>query len=103
MINVIVTMNIKENCMDDFLRLARELAAKVKQEEGCIAYEHTLDTESPISSQEPLQQNRVTLIEKWESREALEAHMVAPHMKELVPKLTSLRESSNVRATRPIG
>ncbi|HUV07164.1 MAG TPA: putative quinol monooxygenase [Spirochaetia bacterium] len=103
MIHVIVTMILKEGVLEEFIRTAREIAAEVRQEKGCIAYEYTVDIESPISSQEPLQKNRVTLIEKWESVEALRAHLSAPHMKKLGPRLQPLRESVAIRVTQSIG
>jgi len=102
MINVVVTMIIKEGRMDDFRAVAAELAPKVQAEKGCIAYDYTVDTESPLGSQEPVQPNRVTLLERWESPGALEAHMASPHMKEFMPRLSELRESATIRATSPL-
>ena len=70
MINVVVTMIIKDGRMDDFRAIAAELAPKVQAEEGCLAYEYTVDVQSPLGRQEPVQSNRVTLLEQWENAEA---------------------------------
>jgi quinol monooxygenase YgiN len=102
LIHVVVTMIIREGQMPRFLELARQVSAEVRREAGCIAYEYTLDVQSPLPTQEPVQANRLTLIEKWESLEALEAHMSAPHMKLFGPRMQPLRESVAIRVTRDI-
>jgi quinol monooxygenase YgiN len=102
MIHVVVTMVIKEGRLPEFLELARRVAAEVRREAGCLAYDYTLDVKSPLPTQEPVQANRLTLIERWESLEALEAHMTAPHMKLYGPQMQPLRESAAIRVTRDI-
>ncbi len=95
-------MMLKEGAMPAFRKLARELASLVQREEGCAGYEFTADVQSPIGIQEPVQGNRVTLIEKWASLEALSAHLAAPHMKAAGPKMDALRESVTIRVTRSL-
>ena len=55
MIHRVVTMMIKEGAMPAFRELAAELAPVVRREEGCAGYEYTVDVESPIPMQEPVQ------------------------------------------------
>ena len=89
--------------MAEFLAVARELAALVRAEAGCLRYEYTVDTPSPLSIQEPIDEHRVTLIEQWESGAALELHTRAPHMKEYGPLLAALRSGAvSARVTRPL-
>ncbi len=102
MIHLIVTMTIKAGAMPEFLRVARELAGTVRREAGCAGYEFTTDIRSPLAIQEPVQENRVTLIEKWESLEALAAHLNTPHMKEAGPRMDALREGITIRVTRSV-
>ena len=103
MLHVIVSMNIKPGRLDDFLVLARQLAPLVHAEEGCIRYEYTLDTTSPLSIQGAVEDHRVTLIEQWDSAAALAAHLQAPHMKQYGPAMGALREGDvTARVTRPI-
>jgi len=82
MIFVIATIELVEGRRDDFLRIFHALVPKVRQESGCIEYGPTVDVETNIPSQEPARENVVTVVEKWESIEALEAHLMAPHMLE---------------------
>lgn len=102
MIHVIVTNQVKPGKLEDFLALARQLAPLVEQEAGCFGYEYTLDTESPLAIQEPVETQRVTLLERWESLAALEAHATAPHMQEYGPGLRELRESVTIRVSRSL-
>ena len=103
MIHVIVTMNIAPGRLDEFLVLARELGALVNAEAGCVRYEYTVDTPSPLPIQEPIDEHRVTLIEQWESTAVLAAHLQAPHMKEHGPAMNALRSGAvTARVTRSI-
>ena len=103
MLHVIVTMTIKPGRLDDFLALARQLAPLVQAEQGCIRYDYTLDTESPLPIQGPIDDHRVTLIEQWESAAALAAHLQAPHMKQYGPAMGVLRTGDvAARVTRPV-
>ena len=102
MIHVIVSTTIKPNKLDEYLDRARNLAPLVEAEAGCLRYEYTVDVASPLPTQEPVQADRVTLIEEWESLAHLEAHLQAPHMREHGPALGALRENSQIRVTRSI-
>jgi quinol monooxygenase YgiN len=80
MIHVIASLHMKEGKVEEFLKLFRELAPIVRQEKGCIQYLATVDMETGLPPQ-VLEKDTVTFIEKWENVDALEAHMVTPHMK----------------------
>jgi quinol monooxygenase YgiN len=96
-------MTIKQGRLDDFLALARQLAPLVQAEQGCIRYEYTLDTASPLPIQGPIDDHRITLIEQWESAAALAAHLQAPHMKQYGPAMGALRTGDvGAQVTRPI-
>ena len=70
---------------------------------GCIRYEYTLDTASPLSIQGAIDDHRVTLIEQWESAAELADHLQAPHMKQYGPAMGALRTGDvAARVTRPI-
>ena len=47
-------------------------------------------------------QNRITLIERWESLAALGRHLNAPHMKAFGPRLKDLREGVSLRVTESV-
>ena len=89
--------------MAEFRAVARKLAALVRAEAGCLRYEYTVDTPSPLAIAEPIDDHRVTLIEQWESDAALAAHTRAPHMKQYGPALAALRTAAvNARVTRAL-
>ena len=103
MVHVIVTMQVEAGRMAEFRDLAHELAALVRAEAGCLRYEYTVDTPSPLAIAEPIDDHRVTLIEQWESDAALAAHTRAPHMKQYGPALAALRSGAvSARVTRPL-
>ncbi len=52
----------------------------VRAEKGCIEYGPTVDLKTDIKAQIPLRENTVTIVEKWESLQALQAHLQAPRM-----------------------
>lgn len=79
--------------MKEFLALGEELRPLVLMEKGCQAYEYTREIASPLGIQEPVEANRITLIERWESLDALKAHLETLHMKEAGLKMKDLRSS----------
>jgi len=82
MISVLATIEVADGRREEFLAIFRELVPKVRAEEGCIEYGPWIDLPTTISSQEEPRSNVLVVIEKWESPEALEAHLIAPHMLE---------------------
>lgn len=82
MIHVIATINVKPDTRDAFLAEFHRIVPLVRAEAGCIEYGPTVDVASGIAVQGPPRANVAVIIEKWESLEALTAHMQAPHMAE---------------------
>jgi quinol monooxygenase YgiN len=80
MIFVIATVEVKPGKREAFLAEFHKNVPNVKAEQGCIEYGPTVDLASGIKAQIPLRENAVTIVEKWESLSALQAHLVAPHM-----------------------
>jgi quinol monooxygenase YgiN len=78
MINVIASIHIKEGNIQKFISIFKSNMPSVLQEKGCIEYVPTIDF--PAALQQELNQNVVTIIEKWVNLEALQAHLVSPHM-----------------------
>jgi hypothetical protein len=65
MIQVVVTMIIKEGKMELFLTECRKLRPLVLAEKGCFGYEYFREVSSPLGNQESVQNNRITLLERW--------------------------------------
>ena len=80
MIQVIATIALKPDCLDEFLSILHENVPRVKAEEGCLAYEPSVDLDSGLPVQGEIRQNTVTLVEAWVNLDALHAHLKTPHM-----------------------
>jgi quinol monooxygenase YgiN len=94
MINVIASIHIKEGQLSEFIDIFKSNIPNVIKEKGCIEYVPTVDVPTGLPPQE-LNNNVVTIIEKWENLENLKAHLSAPHMlvykkqtKDLVEKMS---------------
>jgi quinol monooxygenase YgiN len=96
MVIVIATVTCTPGHRNDFLSEFHKIVADVLQEDGCIEYGPTLDAATDVGNQN-VDENRVTIVEKWESLEALKAHLVAPHMEAYRPKVKNFVEASELR------
>ena len=97
MVHVVVTMKIREGQMEPFLAACAELRPHVLREPGCLAYDYTRDIPSPRDPGQPLEADRITLIERWESMDALKAHLETPHMKASGATMKGMRVSVELR------
>jgi quinol monooxygenase YgiN len=79
MINVLASIGVKPGKRDEFLEIFKANVPAVLAEDGCVEYVPTVDVEAGLDPQ-VLDANVVTIIEKWESLDALRAHIAAPHM-----------------------
>ena len=91
MISVIATIEIREGRRGDFLAAFKEIVPEVRAEEGCIEYGAWVDLPTNIEIHPDERKDVVVCIEKWESIEALEAHLIAPHMVEFRKAIEELR------------
>jgi len=82
MIHVLATVELQPGKREAFLAEFHRIVPLVRAEAGCIEYGPTVDLRTGIAVQVPVRDNVVTVVEKWESVEALRAHMAAPHMVE---------------------
>ncbi len=87
MIHVIATITLNPDVRAPFLKVFHWLTPLVRAEEGCIEYQATIDVPTTVAIQEGPHENVVTVVEKWESVEALYAHSAAPHMTEYRAKV----------------
>ncbi|NVN87611.1 MAG: antibiotic biosynthesis monooxygenase [Rhodopseudomonas sp.] len=72
MIYVIATTQVKPECRDAYVKGSEECIFKTRQEKGCVAYENHSSILDP---------NLFVVVERWDSRDDLNAHGKAPHMK----------------------
>ena len=81
--------------------LGRKVVPDVLQEDGCLQYEPSIDVETNMEVQGETRPNTVVVVEKWESLEALEAHLVAPHMVAYRAKVKDLVNSVAIQVLEP--
>jgi quinol monooxygenase YgiN len=95
MIHVIATIRVKPGRRDDFVQLVKSITDQVTEEKGCIRYIPAVDVASGLPPQ-VLDANLVTMIEAWESLEALRNHLKTPHMALFFEKRKEMVEGSSI-------
>ena len=96
MINVLASIKVKSSKKIEFLNIFKANVPLVKKEKGCIEYCPTIDFDTKIPVQK-LDDNLVTIIEKWESFDDLKAHLAAPHMVSYKEKVKDIVESVSLK------
>ena len=80
-VHVVAVITTKAGQREAVLDLFNANVPAVLAEDGCIAYEATIDTANAGPMQAAFGDDTFVVIEKWESMEALGAHARAEHMK----------------------
>ncbi len=96
MIHVLASVSIKEGMREKFLDIFKANVANVIKEEGCLEYRPAIDVETGLEPQ-IVDQNMVTVIEKWESVDHLKVHLSAAHMLEYRQKVASMVEGVSLK------
>ena len=99
MIHVIATIEVVEGKRDAFLEEFRRIIKSVRDEDGCIEYGPAIDVEAEFAT--PARPNMVTIIEKWASLPALEAHLRAPHMTTYRERAKALIADVKIQVLKP--
>lgn len=102
MIHVIATITLNPGTRGAFLDVFRWLTPLVRAETGCIEYQATIDVPTTIAVQEGPREDVVTVVEKWDTVEALYAHSQAPHMTEYRGKVKDYVVGVKLQVTEPI-
>jgi quinol monooxygenase YgiN len=89
MISVLASIQLHEGQRAAFLEIFNANVPAVRQESGCIEYFPAIDIDAGLPVQS-LDENMVTVIEKWQSIEALKAHLGTPHMLDYKDKVKNL-------------
>lgn len=79
MIYGVVSVKVKTDKLQEWLELFKANAERVREEKGCIQYFPLLDIDAGLPIQ-TFEKDVVTILEQWESLEALHDHFAAPHM-----------------------
>lgn len=101
MIFVLATVQLHAGKRQEFLEHFHRLVPFVHAEEGCIEYGPTIDVETTLKNQGPVRPDTVVIVEKWSSMEALEQHLIAPHMMDYRQKVRDLILQVNLQILTP--
>lgn len=73
-LKILVEYSVKENKLNDFLTEIKnnKIREKILEEKGCISYDYFLPEDTT--------QNKLVLIEKWQSTDLQQLHLTTPHM-----------------------
>jgi quinol monooxygenase YgiN len=99
MIHVIASIRVKVGKLSEFLEIFKGNVPSVLGEKGCIGYVPGVDIDAALPTQN-LDENVVTVIEKWENLEALRDHFKTPHMVAYREKVKDMVEDISVRVLR---
>ena len=91
MIHVIASVSIRKGRRSEFLEIFKANVPNVLAEQGCIEYRPAIDVSADLDPQ-VVDENLVTVIEKWESLDHLRTHLSAPHMLDYREKVSSMVE-----------
>ena len=100
MINVLAAIRIKPGKRDEFVQIFKTNVPNVLAERGCIEYAPNIDVDADLAPQ-VLDENVVTIVEKWESLEALRGHLVAPHMAAYKEQVVDIVEGVEIKVLDP--
>ena len=101
MSHVIATIKLKQDAIEPFIKLFKANVPKVLEEKGCLGYEPCMDLPTGLSVQE-IDSTTVTVIEKWESPEALQAHLTASHMMEYKKQTKKMVDGLTIKIMKPV-
>ncbi|HEY3276416.1 MAG TPA: putative quinol monooxygenase [Syntrophorhabdaceae bacterium] len=99
MIYVIASVHVTPGKRAEFLGIFNANLPEVRAEKGCIEYFPAVDAAADIPPQ-VLDEDEVTILERWESVEALLAHLSAPHMLAYREKVADVVESVSIKVLR---
>jgi quinol monooxygenase YgiN len=102
MIYVVATIELVEGMREKFLTEQRNLLPLVRAEEGCIEYVPTSDLPLSDPPKTPVRTNSIIMHEKWQTLANLQAHAVAPHMKDFRTKTKGMVLGTKVEVFQPV-
>mgnify|MGYP001138392071 CR=1 FL=1 len=82
MVKVIAKFFVKEDKVEEFLKLANVLVEESRKETGCVSYNLLQDVSNPQT---------LIMVEEWESAGILKTHMASAHFTSIIPKMSLLQ------------
>lgn len=101
MITVIASITVKPQRKNEFLDIFGANVTAVRAEAGCIEYYPAIDIDTGLARQK-MEENLVTVIEKWCDVEALKNHLATPHMRAYQERVKDLVEGVTLKVLQPV-
>ena len=101
MIYVVASIELNPGTRAQYLEAFATIADEVRAKPGCIEYVATVDAPTGLDWQQPTGPDRVTIVEKWASVEALQAHNESDHMKSFRPRLRGFVRGRTISILSP--
>jgi quinol monooxygenase YgiN len=101
MISVIASIRIKADRLSQFIEIVKANVPEVRKEKGCIEYTPATDIDSGLPVQK-FDKSVVTIVEKWDSVEALKAHLKTPHMLAYREKVKDIVEDLSIKVLQGV-
>src|SRR5512137_2835205 len=102
MIYVMATIELVEGKRGEYLKELRKVIPDVRAEAGCLEYSPATDVATDIPVQEPVNQNVVSIIERWTDIQALKDHLKTHHMRTYREATKSIVKGIRVRILKPL-
>ena len=96
MIHVIAKIKTTPGKRAEFLEEFHKLVPLVLAESGCVEYGPTTDADTDIEAQQRAGDAVAVIIERWESLDALKAHLIADHMTAYRARVKNLVENTSL-------
>ena len=101
MITVIASISVVPDKVVEFVNLFNQNVPNVLAEDGCIEYYPTVDIESGLDFQQT-DPAVVTVVECWQSIEALKRHLDAPHMAHYRNQTKDFVQGVSIKVLQPV-
>lgn len=102
MLYVVAAVELFEGKRGEYLKELNEVIPDVRAEVGCIEYGPATDVATDIPVQEAVNQDVVTIIERWTDIQALKDHLSTHHMKTYREATKSMVKGLKVRILKPL-
>lgn len=101
MITVIASIDVIPDKVVEFVKIFKENVPNVLAEDGCIEYYPTVDIETGLDVQQ-VNPSLVTIVECWESVDALKNHLKTPHMQNYREQTKDLVKKVSLKVLQPV-
>ncbi len=102
MLHVIATVTLTAGGLEAWSRAFAAVRPAVLAEDGCEAYEATIEQPGVLGAQSPLPPDTVVIVERWRDAAALQAHSRAPHMTEYRAAVKSFVRGVAIHVLSPL-